>query len=166
MKKTIRLAFLMLFVACGLVAHADYPISKVDRVQPNDMIFMDMAVGAARSSVAKKGKPCGAVLILNGAFNATGMPSATKSAEEDAISKGRGKMSNAVLYTVNEPTSAAYIAICVSGVGKVVFANPKDAVIASGVATAADYEEVALPEGVKATPMVCIDFTDAATLLK
>lgn len=166
MKQIFRLALVMLFVACGLSASAYYPITKVDKVAPTDEMFMDMAVDAARSSVAKKGQPCGAVLILNNAYNATGKPSATKSAEEDAIAKSRGNLANAVIYTVNEPTSAAYLAICLNGVGKVVFANPREAVIAAGVATEADYEDVEIPEGVKQTPVIRIDFADAATLLK
>lgn len=166
MNKILKIALMLIFMGNVVAASAGVPITKVDRIEPTDEIFMSMAVDAARSSIAKKGAPSGAVVILNNAFNATGIPSAKASAEENAIATSRGDLANAVIYTVNEPTSAAYLVICTSGVGKVVFANAKDAVIAAGKATAADYEEVQLPEGVTATPMVVIDFPEAAALLK
>lgn len=82
MKKILTL---IAAVAIGAIAFAQVNITKVDKVAPTDEIFMDMAVTAAQQAIASGQKAAGAVVILNGAWKATGTPSATATAEENAI---------------------------------------------------------------------------------
>ena len=69
MKKILTL---IAAVAIGAIAFAQVNITKVDKVAPTDEIFMDMAVTAAQQAIASGQKAAGAVVILNGAWKATG----------------------------------------------------------------------------------------------
>lgn len=165
MKKVIFLT--MMFVAFVGAAVAQVSITKVDQVEVTDQIFMDMAVSAAQDNVSAGEKPCGAVVILNGALRSAGKSSTYTTAEESAIAKSRKKnLANAVIYTVNEPTVAAYNAICRAGADAVYFVNGRDAVIAAGVYTAEDYDTSKIDSTLTAVPMSCIEYGDAVTVLE
>lgn len=165
MKKVLLFA-IMLVVMAG-VAVAQVSITKVDKVEVTDQIFMDMAVSQAKENVKAGGKPCGAVVILNGALRSAGKSTATTTAEVSAISKSRKKkLTNAVIYTVNEPTIEAYNAICVAGVDAVYFVNSREDVIAAGVYTAEDYDDSKIDTTLTPVPMSCMTYGDGAAVLK
>lgn len=138
MKKILTL---IAAVAIGAIAFAQVNITKVDKVAPTDEIFMDMAVTAAQQAIASGQKAAGAVVILNGAWKATGTPSATATAEENAITKSRRtNLAGASIYTVNQPTTAALNAIMKAGVDVVFFVNPSSDAVAAGVYPAEAYD--------------------------
>lgn len=162
MKRFVKTLILCAAAAMAApMAGAQVQITKVDKIQPNEEVFMDMAVSAAKTSVADNGLPCGAVVILNGAWRSTGMPSNEISAEQTAINKARTKsLGNAAVYTVVQPTAAACKAIAESGVGAVYFAIPADKAIAAGIYPASAYEGADAP-----TRFVQIDFPEADSLV-
>lgn len=164
MKKVI-LSFCVVLLAVMAVAQAK--ITLVDKINPTDEVFMDMAVTAAQKSVSQQGKPEGAVIILNGAWRATGLPTAGKTVEEAAFAKSRlNSLKNATVYTVNQPTVAALNALNAAGVEAVYFANPADDVIAAGIFTAEDYDTAALDTAFVQAPLRQVPYAPAAALLK
>lgn len=166
MKKLFAVAALAVAVFAG-TALAGLPISKVDKVAPTDEIFMDMATTAATKAVASKGKPCGAVIILNNAWKATGTANANGTAEQNAIAKsGLASLRNATVFTVNEPTTEAYNDICAFGADAVVFVNGRDAVVANGIYPAEAYDDAKIDSTRTLVPLKQMDFPDAAALLK
>lgn len=165
MKKILSLTVIFAALAC-VMAMAAVPVSKV-KAKPADNIFMEMATTAAAKSVVQKGKPCGAVVILNNAFKGTGIADATKTAEENAITTSRlGVPSGAVIYTVCEPTAAGYNAICRSGAKAVYFVVPRETVIGKGIYPASAYDDGAYDATLKQVPLRRIDYADAAALIK
>ena len=72
----IAAAVAIVAAACAPVVIAGIPITKVDKIDPTEEIYMDMACTAASKSVASKGKPCGAVVILNRAWKGSGTATA------------------------------------------------------------------------------------------
>ncbi len=161
MKKVVALFFIMTLLISGY-ALAELPITKVDKVNPNDEIFMDMALTSAKTSVEEGGLPCGAVVILNGALRSAGQPTEVATAEETAIAMSRRKkLTNGVIYTINEPTSEAYNVICRSGAEAVYFVNPKEVVIAKGIYNADAYDEAKVDTTLTKVPMNCMDFPEA-----
>lgn len=134
---------------------AELKITQVDKVEPTDEIFMDMAITAAKTNVEQGQPPCGAVVVLNGAPpRRAGRASATVTAEEDAIAKaGRKSLANAVIYTVNEPTAEAYNAICRSGADAVYFCNPRAEVIAAGIYPATAYDDSRIDSTLTPVPL-------------
>ena len=154
-------------IAIGAIAFAQVNITKVDKVAPNDEIFMDMAVTAAQQAVASGEKPSGAVVILNGAWKATGTPSASATAEENAITKSRRtNLAGASIYTVNQPTTAALNAIMRAGVDVVFFANTADEAIAAGVYPSDAYDPAALDTTLIPVPVMQITYAPAAKIIK
>ena len=164
MKKILcAFAALTLSIAC----FAQVNITKVDKVKPNDEMFMDMAVQAAKKSVADGKAANGAVVILNGAWRSTGLPTATETPEENAISKSRrNSLSGATIYTVNAPTSKAINAINASGADAVYFVNPSADVVAAGIYTDADYNPELIVETDNPVPVFQIYYAPAVELLK
>jgi deoxycytidylate deaminase len=166
MKKLLLLAAVIVTVLCG-TALAGVPITTVDKVEPTDEMFMDMATTAARKSIADGGLPCGAVVILNGAWRSTGTAADTLTAEENAIAKSRRQsLKNAVIYTINEPTVKAYNTICRYGVDAVYFVNSRQDVIAKGIYTEADYDDSQIDSTLTLVPLKQVSYNDAAQLLK
>lgn len=166
MKKLFALFFAAV-LSLSTIAFAGVEITKVDKAKPTDEMFMDMAVVAAKKSVAAKGIPAGAVIILNGAWRATGLPSGTKSPEEDAFSKARRQtLKNATVYTVNEPTTETINFLNSLGVEAVYFVNPRDAVIAAGIYPAEAYNDEALDASLPQAPIICMPYADATALIK
>jgi tRNA(Arg) A34 adenosine deaminase TadA len=167
MKKLFFIAAVLVTLLCG-TALAGVPITKVDKVEPNDEMFMDMATTAARKSIADGGLPCGAVVILNGAWRSTGTAAeGGTSAEENAIAKSRRQsLKNATIYTVNEPTTAAYNTICRYGVDAVYFVNSRDKVVAKGIYPASAYDDNQIDSTLTLVPLNQINYADAADLLK
>ncbi len=162
MKHPTLLAALLLSAAAG----AQVTLSPTEKATPGDEIFMDMAVTAATRATAAGLKPAGAVIIMNGAWKATGMPSATLTPEEDAINKTRRtSLDGACVYTVNRPTTAALNAMARAGVSQVVYVNPADSVVAAGVYPAEAYD----PDGADTTltpvPMFMMNYPPAAEIL-
>lgn len=164
MKKILILLF-VLTVSFASVRAID--ITRVEKVQPTDEMFMDMAVTAAKKSVASNSVPSGAVIILNGAWRATGSPENGKTAEEVAVSKSRlAKLTNATVYTVNEPSTATVNMLNSLGVTAIYFAIPRDVVVAAGIYPASAYDDGALATDVKQAPMYLLPFAEAEALVK
>ncbi|MEZ3591667.1 MAG: hypothetical protein K1V84_11570 [Muribaculaceae bacterium] len=164
--KKIMMAAMAVCVMAGM-AVAEVKITKVDKVSPTDEMFMDMAVTAANNNLKEGQLPCGAVVILNGAAPRTaGRSTATLTAEEDAINKSRRKsLKNAVIYTVNEPTTDAYNAICRSGADAVYFCNPREAVISKGVYPASAYDDARIDTTYTPVKMGCIEISEGKAVL-
>ena len=111
MKKKFMLAVAAVLVGVFAIT-AGVNITKVDKVSPNDEMFMDMAVSVAKTAK----KPIGAVVVLNGALRSQGTATATGTAEENAIKSSRRKsLYGGSIYTIIQPTTEAYNAICRSG---------------------------------------------------
>ncbi|MEE1207784.1 MAG: hypothetical protein UHP27_06400 [Muribaculaceae bacterium] len=165
MKKLI----LAMAVVAGVFASlwAGVPITKVDRIEPTDGVFMDMACTAASKSVADQGKPCGAVVILNGAWKGSGTPSASGTAEQNAIAASRLKsLENATVYTVCEPTTEAYNEICRMNADRVYFAIPRSQVIAKGIYPASAYDDSKIDSTLTLAPLLAMDYDEASALVK
>jgi len=150
-------------IAICVATYAQVNISKTDKANPSDDIFIDMAVTAGKQAKASGEKPCGAVIILNGAWKATGTPTATETAEENAISKSRLKsLKGARVYTVIEPTTKALEAISQAGADAVYYAITSDDAIESGIYTAEEYT----PSKTAKVPSIWIDYIPALDLLR
>lgn len=146
---------------------AQVKITKVDKVQPTQEIFMDMAMTAATKAKADGQPPCGTVIILNNAWKATGTPTASSTCEENAIAKSHlGRLTNATVYTLVEPTAAAFVALSVAAPDAVYFVIPRETAIAKGIYPASAYGEVTLPEGVQPVTLIQMPFADAQKLIK
>lgn len=164
MKKILTAIAVM---ALSISSFAQVNITKVDKVQPNDEIFMEMAVTAAQKAVADGQKPGGAVVILNGAWRATGLPGAGTTPEENAISKSRTtKLSGAKIYTINQPTTAALNAIMAAGVDAVYFVNAANEVVAAGIFTNEDYSPEALDQSLTPVATYQMNYAPAVDLIK
>ncbi len=161
---------ILTFVAAAAVsafAFAQVDITKVDKVAPSDEIFMDMAVTAAQQAVASGLQPGGAVVILNGAWKATGTPSETATPEENAITKSRRtNLAGASIYTVNQPTTAALNAIMRAGADVVFFVNPAPDAVAAGVYPAEAYDPAGLDATLTPVPVMQLEYAPAKNLLK
>ena len=165
MKKIFTLVIAAI-LGLGMNASA-LDITTVDKVEPTDEMFMDMAVTAAKKSIASNSPAAGAVIILNGAWRATGTPEGDKTAEEVAYSRSRlSKLANAKVYTIDEPTTAIVNFLNSLGVEAIYFANPREVVIAAGIYPASAYDDSALDTSVKQAPMYRLPFAEAEALLK
>lgn len=164
MKKAI---FTLILAVASLAACAQVSITRVDKIAPTDEVFMDMAVTAAQTSVSDGGSACGTVVILNGAWRATGRATAGTTAEEAAIAKSRlSSLENATIYTINEPTTAAYNAIARSGCETVYFVNPREAVIAAGLYPASAYDDSKVDASLPKVELRQINYKPATDLIK
>lgn len=165
MKKFVVLLIAALFgINSSLMA---YEITIVDKVKPTDEMFMDMAVTAAKKSVASNTGASGAVIILNGAWRATGTPEGDKTAEKVAYEKSRlTNLKNAIVFTVNEPTTDTVNQLNKLGVEAIYFANPRDVVVAAGIYPAEAYDDAALDTSVNQAPVYRLAFPEAAALIK
>ncbi|MBR5899670.1 MAG: hypothetical protein IKZ14_09430 [Muribaculaceae bacterium] len=165
MKKiTLFIVAMVAFVGTMVAA---LPITKVDRVNPTDEIFMEMAIDQAKESVAEGGLPCGASVVMSNRMLGVGQATDKATAEETAIAMSRKKkLSFATVYTVNEPTAEAYNAICRAGAEMVVFVNSREDVIAKGVYPAEAYEEALVDSALTKVPMTQLDNASAAAVLK
>lgn len=162
-----RLLIFIAAMALGISVFAQVNITKIDKVKPNDEIFMDMAVTAAQKAIADGQKPAGAVIILNGAWRATGIPADGLTPEENAIAKSRAtKLNGAKIYTVNQPSIAALNAIMAAGVDAVYFVNAADRVVAAGIYSEEDYNPAALDSSLTPVQTFQIYYAPAAELIK
>ncbi len=167
MKRFFKILAAVMCLAIAMPVAAQVTITKVDKIAPTDMVFMDMAVEAAKTNVKTGGIPSGAVIILNGAFRSSGRANSEGTAEANAYAKSRlSTLKNAKVYTVNEPTTASYILLSRLGVDEIFFVNGRDAVIKAGYATAADYDDASIPADVTPAPLKSLEFPDATNLLK
>ncbi len=165
MKKTFALlALVAVFVFSTL--YAGVPITKVDKIEPTDGVFMDMALTAAQKAVKDGQAPCGAVIILNGAWRSTGTPSASATAEENAIAKSRRRtLSNSTIYTIVEPTTEVYNTICRLGADGVFFVIDRSEAVAKGIYPATAYDDSKIDTTLTAVPMKQMPFDDASALV-
>ena len=165
MKKIIAL-ILVLISFNGLFA--DITISKDDKFVPDEsMVWMGMAVDEAHDNVDAKGLPCASVLVYNKSFRSLGVTTEKATSIETAIAMSRlSSLENTDIYTVNEPTSEEYNAICKAGADVVYFANPKEEVIKAGVYTAEDYDEAKIDTTIRQVTIVQVDCDVAKDLLK
>lgn len=163
-----KFAFLFIAVMAFVgTAIAALPITKVDRVNPTDEIFMDMALTVAKDNVKEDGLPCGAVVVLNGRLLSSGQATDKATAEEAAIATSRKKkLGFATIYTVNEPTTEAYNAICRSGAEAVVFVNPREEVIAKGIYPAEAYNDSLVDSTLTQVPMSQMEYREAVSFIK
>lgn len=158
---------LLFFVAIAIAAVAQVNISKTEKASPSDELFMDMAVTAAKQSVASGGKPSGTVIILNGAWKATGTPTKDATAEENAITRSnRTTLPGAIVYTVNEPTVQALNALMEAEVDEVYYVNSSADAVAAGIYTAADYDAAGLDSTLTPVSLYRIAYSPASNLLK
>lgn len=165
MKKTFTF-ILLTFLSLNLSINA-IDITKVDRVEPTDVMFIDMATAAAKKSIASGGAPSGAVIILNGAWRSTGTPSGDKTAEEVAVTKSRlDKLNQAVIYTVNEPTTDVINMLESLGINAIYFVNGRDAAVAAGVYPSSAYDDSKLDNSTTHSNIYQIGYPDAEQLLK
>lgn len=163
MKKVILITILSIF-ATSLFAGIN--ISKDDKFSPIDAIWMDMAVGVARDNVNEGGIPCGSVVVFNGALKSVGTATEKATSIETAIATSKlATLENAVIYTVNEPTSEAYNAICRAGADAVYFVNSKKDVIDAKVQSADAYDESKLDTTLRQVTVIKMDYPDATELL-
>jgi deoxycytidylate deaminase len=117
--------------------------------------------------VENGGARCGAVVILNGAWRSTGLPSDTITAEENAIAKSRRKtLANATIYTINEPTTQAYNAICRAGADAIYFVNSREVVIEKGIYPAEAYNDDEIDTEVTQVPLNQIPFEEASKFIE
>jgi deoxycytidylate deaminase len=129
-------------------------------------MFIDMATVVATDNLKEAGQATGAVVILNNAYHANGRGTATLTAEEAALAKTRARsLQFAKIYTVNEPTTEALKAISKAGVGEVVFVNSRDKVVKAGIYPASAYDDAAISQEEKVTPMRQIVYGPAEDLL-
>lgn len=157
MKKIVLLAIL---IVAALGAWAQTPTAA-------DRLYMDMAVTAAAKSKADGGKADGAVIILNRAFKASGIPGNGMTAEQNAVAKSRLKdLANATVYTVNEPVTAVINLLSRLGAKEVVYVNPRTATVAAGINTSSEYNDSELDTTTPRVPMRRINWPEASALLK
>lgn len=161
-----RIVLALAAVVMAVASFAQVKITTVDKVNPTDEIFMEMAVTAAQKAVSDGLKPAGAVVILNGAWRSTGLPADGVTPEENAIAKSRRtKLNGATIYTVNQPTTAALNAIMAAGADAVYFVNGANEVVAAGIYTADDYADDSLDTTLAPVPTYQMDYAPAAALL-
>lgn len=158
---------IMTVAILAIAAAAQVTITKVDKVNPTDDMFIDMAVTAAETAVEQGKKPCGAVVILNGAWRSTGMADDNTTAEESAIARSRRtSLRSASIYTVNQPTTEALNAIARSGAEAVYFVNPAADVIAAGIYPAEAFDAAALDTTLTPVPVIQLDYPAAHKFVK
>lgn len=122
-------------------ATAGVTVDRAAKLADGQQVYIDMAVSAAKTSVAEGSMPTGAVVILGGAWRGTGTAMDGRGAEATAIAKARTKtLGNAALYTMIQPTSAACIDIANSGIQQVFFIIPADQAVKAGIYRQADYD--------------------------
>lgn len=165
MKKVFLILTILSIFTTSLFAGIN--ISKDDKISPIDAIWMDMAVGIARDNVNEGGIPCGSVIVFNGALKSVGTATEKATSIETAIATSKlATLENAVIYTVNEPTSEAYNAICRAGADAVYFVNSKKDVIDAKIQSANAYDETKLDTTLRQVTVIKMEFPDAAELLK
>lgn len=162
-----KLLFSLTVVAACAASFAQVNITKVDKVQPNDEIFIDMAVTAATQAKAAGLEPTGAVVILNGAWKATGTPADGLTPEENAINKtNRTSLSGAKIYTVNQPTAQAMNAIMRSGADAVYFVNSSADAVAAGIYPADAYDASKLDSTLRPVPAYQLAYPPAKQVIQ
>ena len=163
-KKILFIAFTMFLI--GVTSLRAYEVSKIDEAGPADVRFMDMAVSAAKKSMASQGPASGAVIILNGAWRSTGIPESGKTAEEVAYLKSRlSKLNQATVYTVNEPITAIVNLLNGAEVEAIYFTNPREVVVEAGIYPASAYDDSAIDSSISQAPVYQLPFEDAMLLL-
>ncbi len=70
-----------------------------------------------------------------------------------------------MVYVVNEPVTADYIALCKLGADAIYFVNGRDAVVAAGIVPASEYDDSKIPESVTRVPMKSMEYPDAQKLV-
>ncbi len=162
--KIIKVLVCALALMAMTAVQAQTAVDPVAQFHPEDGVFMDIAVDMAQASLDKGGQPGGTAIILNGAFHSAGNGSQPEIA---ALQKAHAlSLNNAVVYTINEPVTAAWVALSQRGVTQIYFVNSRDEVVAAGIFTAADYDESALPQDGAMTPKSKVAYPTASALIK
>lgn len=162
-----RILLTLSAAAMALAAAAQVNITKVDKVQPTDEIFMDMAVTAASQAKASGLPASGAVIILNGAWKATGTPEGGLTPEENAIQKTHSaRLTGARIYTVNQPTAAALNAIMRTGIETVYFVNSSADAVAAGIYPVEAYDAASLDSSLRPVPAYQLSYPPAAAIIR
>lgn len=164
--KKIFIVALFALVTIGSTVFGQLNISKIDKISSSDEMFIDMAVLAAKKSVADGGTPNGAVVIVSGTWKSTGVPADDKTAEIVAFEKSRKpSLEHATIYTVNEPTTATLNLLNKAGVESIYFVNPRNQVVAAGIYPASAYDDTKLDSSVKTAPLILLPYPDGQALL-
>lgn len=152
-------------VMAVVAAKAGVNITDYSNAKSTDLMFMDMAVVTAQKAVKAGGTPTGAVLILNGAWRSGGTSKNGETAEIVAVNTSRlTDLKDAVIYTVNEPTTDTYNRLVEAGVKAVFFSNPRTEVVKAGIYPSSAYDD---SKAVDSTmPMLRMSYSDAQALLK
>lgn len=159
MKKLSVFAVVLSLLATMMSAQV--VITKRDKVQPDMMMFIDMALTAAKNEKAADG----VALIQYGAPKAFAAGTSSKEAAIEAIAKtGKKKLSGYVFFCLNEPSTAAYKAICETGAEAVFFVNSRDEVAKTSLGYV--YDDSQIDESVNKVPLNKIDFDDASSYIK
>jgi len=162
-----KLLFSIVAATLSTAAVAQVNITKVDKVQPTDEIFIDMAVTAASQAKAAGLSPAGAVVILNGAWKATGTPADDLTPEENAIQKThRTSLAGGKIYTINQPTVQAMNAIMRAGIDAVYFVNSSADAVAAGIYPAEAYDASGLDTTLRPVPTYQMAYPPAAEIIK
>ena len=170
-KATARLAATLVMAVAGLAATAQTVVEQSRAAAPREEMFLDMAVTAARKSLNDGGAPDGAVIVANGAWKATGVPTAgaagvhsVGSAVVNAIADLRGAdAAKCVIYAINRPTAADVAAIASAGIPSVIYVNDADDVVAAGIANADDF---VVKPGEGTVTLVRVANAEAASIVK
>ena len=153
--------FAVLFSMFATMATAQVTITKRDKVEPDMMIWISAALSAAKNEKA----PDGVALIQYNAPKAFAAGTATNEAAIEAIAKtGKKKLEGYVFFCVNEPSTAAYNAICQAGAEAVFFVNSRDEVAKTSLGYV--YDDSKVDESVAKVPLNKIDFDEAAAYIK
>ena len=153
--------FAVIFSLFATMASAQVVITKREKVQPDMMMFIDMALTAAKNEKAADG----VALIQYGAPKAFAAGTASKEAAIEAIAKtGKKKLAGYVFFCVNEPSTAAYKAICETGADAVFFVNSRDEVAKTSLGYI--YDDDQIDDSVEKVPLNKIDFDEAAAYIK
>ncbi|MDE6308700.1 MAG: hypothetical protein K2L93_01695 [Muribaculaceae bacterium] len=147
-----------------LAAGAQASGNAYTQSDPADAAFMDMAVEMAQMAVEQGDAPGGTAIILNGAFHAVGHGATP---ELDALRNAHSaSLANAAVYTVNEPTTEAWVEMSKRGVSQIYYANPREDVIEAGIYRVSDYDDSAIPADVTLTSKKELAHSGAAALIE
>lgn len=157
------------FIGASLLAvssaFAGVNITDYTNANSSDLMFMDMAVVTAQKAIKAGGQPTGAVLILNGVWRSGGTAKDGQSPEMVAVNTSRlNDFKDAVIYTVNEPTTDTYNQLAKAGVKAVYFSNPRQDVVKAGIYPSSAYDDSKAVESTM--QMKRMSYSDAQTLIK
>lgn len=166
MNRFLKQISLTIALFCTIAAAAQLPITPVEMIMPDDMVFMDMALEAASASKKMGGIPDGAVIVQNGNFRASGRPTAGKTAVESAVAKSHlQSLDGCVIYCINQPSTADVVALSQKGILTIYFVNSGKDVAAAGLLPSSAFTDTT-PVGLTISPMKTMEYPEAQKIIK